>query len=226
MECRGCGSSVYLNKLWTDHDSDTPWYRCELCGSDTADRFYEDVKASYNDDFVKNVMSHGWETLLQQLDTNINVFNEYKALCPNMDFLDIGHNEGAMLHRMQSEGFSVHGFDVNPYTYLGNHTTIAEEFLASLFPQKYGAVNCREVLEHVPDWVKLLTEIHKVMSKGGVLQLQTPRPTHKQNRFGYNWQHLALISPTLLIHNLNALGFVVLKSLYWEEGQMHLCQTK
>lgn len=169
----------------------------------------------------------GWEGCLREVSTNADWFQDYRhynGVPAAKDFLDVGHAEGAMLTAMQDRGWSVHGFDVSPDAHLGPHTTIAPHFQASLFPQRYAAVNCREVIEHVENWRQLLVEMYTALHRGGLLQVQTPRPWATPHPIPYQVGHLQVFTPIVLRYWLERLGFAVLDFQLYEAGQRWMCQ--
>ena len=212
--CKICGES-YLVPLW--HACDVGFYRCLICGCDSSDKTYEEVKHIYCIDYLKH--NGTAEENAEQMQTNIDWFEVYRKVAPSKDFLDIGHNEGGGLLAMQRMGWRVHGFDVNPVCDYGPHTTIAPCFAANLFPQKYGAVLCREVIEHVEGWRQLLIEIHNVMLPGGLLQLQTPLPDRKNGPMVYQLAHLQIFTPHALKLYCRDAGFEVLDWMLWYGGE-------
>lgn len=222
MRCRVCFENEAA-PLFKDLEGGE-WYRCLCCGSDTSDwpysaRLYDDQYVSHN-----LVTNDGMAGCIEQVRSNAEWFGHYKVKVRKYDFLDVGHLEGSMLTAMADSGWSVHGFDVIPAAYLGPHTTIAPQFRASVLPQQYDAVNCREVIEHVPDWRRMLQELHAVIAPGGLLQLQTPRPSVNPDHTPYQKYHLQIFAPSMIRYWLERLGFEVHDYRFWDLGQAWMCQ--
>lgn len=218
MPCRVCNGPV--EPLFPD------WFRCRVCGSDTSSFIYEEIKSRYQteeylDHNLQNTGSR--EDLLRTMETNFKLFEIYKGWAPDFTFLDIGCLEGCGMEGMQNNfGWSIHGFDVTPLARTGSHVTVASRFDARLFPRRYGAVLCREVIEHVPDWQDLLDQCHQVVLPFGLFQLQTPRPCSTPDPIVYQEAHLQIFNPERLVAEVSRRGFELLESLLWQNGQCYL----
>jgi len=221
MRCRVCGTDGCL-PLWIGAD-ETVWERCWCCFSDSSNALYD--PAMYNPFYMTHhAQAESREARLEQLRSNVEWFRDYKPQCAGRDFVDVGHCDGLMLTAMQDDGWRVHGFDVFPEANLGPHTTIAPVFRANLFPQRYQALNCREVIEHVPGWRQMLVEMREALAHGGLLQLQTPRPTPGVQTAGYQRAHLQLFSPLALRYELERIGFSILDIRLWDLGQAFMAK--
>jgi 2-polyprenyl-3-methyl-5-hydroxy-6-metoxy-1,4-benzoquinol methylase len=222
MRCRVCQEED-LVPLW---EAGGRWSRCLVCGSDSSDNRYEDLAADYNADYQRHVVAGcgGFAEAVGELNSNVEWFRDHRGKCAGRDFLDVGHNDGASLTAMQADGWSVHGFDVNPAADLGPHTTIAPRFSALLFPRRYDSVLCREVIEHVPGWRAMLLECQRATADTGLFQIQTPRPMAEPELTRYQRFHLQLFSPLALRFELERVGFQVLDGRLWPGGQAWLCR--
>ncbi len=227
MRCKCCGEDA-LRPLWADKDGG-PWHRCLACGSDSAERNYADVREIYNDAYLEHSLKSAGGTLedcVAAMATNLDWFGHHAERCPNRDFLDIGCLEGAGLTGMAARGWSVHGFDVTKPPYYGPHVTVAPNFHAGLFPQQYSAVLCREVIEHVEGWRQLVTDAFAVTARGGLFQLQTPRPWHEPDPIPYQLAHLQVFAPMVLRYWLEHVGFTVADYRLWDKGQAWMCRRE
>ena len=95
--------------------------------------------------------------------------------------VEVGSSMGLLLKSFRDEGWDVHGVepDRNGCRYatqtLGIQTTVATLEAARL-PSGYAdALVMLHVIEHVPDPLGTLREIHRVLKPGGTLVLETPR---------------------------------------------------
>lgn len=222
--CRACAEAV-IYPLWQDHEGSL-WFRCTFCGSDSSNHCYNDTRKMYTAEYINTHHGgHSPEYLMEQLHTNLSWFTDWKVKEDvGKCFLDVGCCEGSAMKGMQERGYSVHGFDVIPEAAQPGCTTIASSFSAGLFPQKYHAVLCREVIEHVDTPLQFLTELANVTAKGGFLQLQTPRPTESINPIGYQAAHICLLSPIFIRYWLERLGFEVKDYRLWAQGQAWMCK--
>ncbi len=202
------------------------WRQCQECASHVALHEYPEgfYSQKYEADEVAN--TGGPAERRQQVQSNCSWFPHHHH--PNLPrtFLDVGCCDGAALTEMQDvHGFAVHGFDVFEPSYMGPHVTVAPYFQRWLFPRKYSAILCREVIEHVPRPMHLLTELHGVCESNGLIQIQTPRPTQEYNPIGYQRQHLFLAWPAQLKRMIESSGMKILDERMWDIGQAYLCRA-
>jgi hypothetical protein len=215
--CRICGHpETYL--LWDD-DGGNLWRRCLACGSDSSNGDYP--RDLYQSGYLaaEVALTGGMDARKEQLRSNIEWFSHYKQEVNGRDFLDVGCLEGAGMAVAQEHGWSVHGWDCCEDARKDGCTTIAPYFAASLFPQRYHAILCREVIEHNETPRQFLTEVHAALHKPGLLQIQTPRPWHEPDPIPYQRAHLQLYSPLALELEVLRLGFHVLDRRFWNAGQ-------
>lgn len=222
MRCRVCHEAE-LVPLWPATAERGEWSRCLACGSDTSAADYAALRGEYDAAYLAH--------LAELLG---GVGGCAAALSPNADwfgppagdgtFLDVGCLEGGGLRAMADRGWSVHGFDVIPEARTGDHVTVADRFRAGLFPRRYRAVLCREVIEHVPDWRGLLGELFAATQPEGLCQVQTPRPWSEPDPRPYQRWHLQVFAPFVLRQQLGAAGFDVIGQLLWPAGQAYLCR--
>lgn len=222
--CRAC-SETTIHPLWQD-GGNAYWYRCLSCGCDSSSNNYSLTKDMYTGEYINT--HHGGADdayLVDQLRSNLDWFVDWRVKDEvGKDFLDVGCCEGTAMRGMAERGFAVHGFDVIPEAAQPGCSTIASSFSAGLFPQKYHAVLCREVIEHVDTPMQFMTELANVTAKGGFLQLQTPRPTAEFNAIGYQRAHICLLSPMFVRYWLERLGYEIKDYRIWEQGQAWMCK--
>lgn len=220
--CRLCGS-LDTSPLWADYQGGN-WRRCLHCGSDSSDSPYD--IGIYRSGYVKAEVEStgGVDRRAEEVRSNCDWFPHYAHVCKGKDFLDVGCCDGAAMRHMHNMGWPVHGFDVTEDAHQPGCTTIAPYFAASLFPQRYHAVLCREVIEHVETPRQFLVELHAVLHHDGLLQIQTPRPWKEPHGVPYQKAHLQLFSPAQLELMVTQLGFHVLDRRFWDYGQAWLFQ--
>jgi Methyltransferase domain len=226
MRCRLCHSAE-LTRLTFELPANCPaWFRCGACGSDTADEGYN--PAWYGPTSSLDHVRHtgGIERCREQVRSNCEWFGHHHQLGSDRTFLDVGCGDGAALDVMQSLNWSVHGFDVARPHYFGPHVTVAPCFHRWLFPRRYAAVLCREVLEHVECPDLLLHELHGVCVPGGLVQVQTPIPVEYAHPIPHHPQHLFLASPRRLREMLRTAMLDVIDERHWEIGQAYLCRAR
>jgi 2-polyprenyl-3-methyl-5-hydroxy-6-metoxy-1,4-benzoquinol methylase len=224
MLCRVCGEDE-LQPLWADCAPDPErgnWWRCLCCGSDSSDSDYNTLP--YDGDYRQHIVREtgSLQAAVEALQSNIDLFEKHAPGCPDRTFLDIGCLEGAALIAMADKKWSVHGFDVMAEAKVGTHCTVAPKFLASLFPRRYSAIMAREVIEHVPDWRSLFSEVHAALLVRGLFQLQTPRPWTSPHLIPYQKWHLQIFAPAVIRYWLERFGMEVQEYKQWPMGQCWL----
>lgn len=224
--CRVCGSGDTRPLPWRGADG-SAWARCLVCGSDGSDtdpgqamRFYDAAYLATHHKLATRA------ELLESMRSNFDWLDLWAARMPPPErtVLDVGCAEGCGMEGLQARGWAVAGFDVVPEARTGTHVHVAGQLEARLFPRQYGAVLCREVVEHVPDWRGLLAEVYHLLLPGGLFQVQTPRPWHAPDPIPYQREHLQLFAPIALRHYLGLIGYQVLDHRYWPAGQAYLCR--
>lgn len=223
MTCRVCGNSAALIRLW--EADGCGWWRCPACGCDTSTATYADIAAQYRTaDYCR---AHGiahTERAIEECATNVRHFEQHADPTLPRDFLDVGCNEGSMMVAMRRSGWEVAGFDVNPHA-AGPGVTIGEEFRAGMFPQQFGAVNSREVIEHLEDWRGHLRELAAACLPGGLVQVQTPRPIERPDPNPYQRAHLVLLTPDILDAAMRQVGLTPIDRHTWGTGQLHVAKA-
>lgn len=234
MICKICSSRNIEPLPFDIPESQGIWKRCKECGSDSSSLVYSEVKDIY-DKAYSHV--HGGpdcenpELMENQVQSNCDWFGHHAEHLPNRDFLDIGCCDGAALRVMARLGWAVHGFDVVEPDYMGPHVTVAPHFCRWHFPNRYGAVLAREVIEHVDSPLVFLHECHGVLCPSGLLQVQTPKPCNFYHAAVYQRAHLVIISPVALKAILSDAMFDILDGREWgdgldQPGHAYLCKAR
>lgn len=226
MYCRACYSSDLAPVPFTVPPEAGEWFRCRACGSDTAAHGYDGT--IYNQTYMTThaADAHDPARMREQVASNCDWYDHHAKNLPTRDFLDVGCADGAALTVMQGFGWMVHGFDVFPPVYAGPHVTVGKVFSRWLFPRRYAAVLCREVVEHVESPDLMLHELHGVAYPGGLVQVQTPRPQDAYHPIVYQLAHLVVIHPLQLQKMLKGAMLDVLDSREWSLGQAYLTRAR
>ena len=134
-------------------------------------------------DYYRHVETYDWVDVADNLRGPEALFHRNRARVvrrlvkshsrPDRPALDAGAGTGLNLRHLPPGSV---GLDINPRNVevlrrrLRNHTVIQGDIEAMPFADAiFGTVVCTEVLEHVPDPVKALAEIRRVLEPGGVL---------------------------------------------------------
>lgn len=225
MLCRVCFSQDTSPLPFDVPANEGRWVRCRDCGSDTNSTQYD--YALYSGEFSARHRTNigGPEAAMREVSSNCEWFADHRTLAGN-DCLDVGCADGATLGSMAVLGWSVHGFDVAPPDYGGPHVTVAPVFHRWLFPRRYHAVMCREVLEHVECPRLLLAELWGVALPGGLVQVQTPKACARYFAHVYQSPHLFVVSTPAMRRMLDAALLDVIESREWDSGQAYLCRAQ
>lgn len=108
---------------------------------------------------------------------------------PGGKVLDIGCGNGHLIKRLAKMGWEVEGMDFDPkaveYCKSQGLNAKAGDFFDLNYPSNYyDAVTLSHVIEHVPDPLKTLKEIHRILKPGGRVHMATPN--------SYSWMYKEL----------------------------------
>lgn len=225
MKCRVCFSSAMQPVPFAMPEGEPAFMRCLACGSDSSPLSYEDVKHFYStaNSSIHRDNGGGYDGMRRHCSFNTDwIVADRNPV--RKTFLDVGSCDGSALDNMKAAGWTVQGFDVVPPDDARHPVTVAPEFRASLFPAPFGAVLCREVIEHVPDPHGLVRELVTATEVGGLVEIQTPRPMNEWNPLPYQSPHLQVFSVGALLNLMQNAGLKVLDRRIWAEGQAWLCR--
>jgi 2-polyprenyl-3-methyl-5-hydroxy-6-metoxy-1,4-benzoquinol methylase len=94
--------------------------------------------------------------------------------------LDVGAHAGRFLHLAQSHGWEVEGIELNPRTAAcaarrtGAPVHRINAHALALAGHRYAAVVLTDVLEHIPEPVRLLAALSSLVEPGGVVAVKVP----------------------------------------------------
>lgn len=235
MQCQIClngelGPMPFHHAAIGDH-----WRQCNRCLSHCSLLPYDPDMYSPSYEAYEVKATGGIEACRKQVESNCSWYNEFRDQHLPKHFLDVGTGDGAALTVMQDvEGWSIHGFETYVPSYNGSHITVGRDFNRWLFPQKYTAVLCREVIEHVPSPLRLINELRAVTEFRGLVQIQTPTPIYDDAQAaasrlpiaaGYQRAHLNLFAPTQLQGMIEACLFRIIDRRLWPGGQAYMCRA-
>jgi SAM-dependent methyltransferase len=110
--------------------------------------------------------------------------------------LEIGCSQGDLLNAVRDDPqFEAMGIDyaVNSVNYarsIGLNAEVTDLFAKQFLDESFDLVVSIHVVEHVRQPREWLTEIHRVLARGGVVFLVTPNVAHfKARRGGENWKY-------------------------------------
>ena len=138
--------------------------------------------------------------------------------------LDIGCFTGEFLELLQSRGADVFGLELQSEAVAIANAKLPgkvykADFFGNEFPQReFDAITLMGVVEHVVDPVRLIQRTHQLLSKNGIIMLQTPNSGAFLARSrGKHWppyqpiEHIHLFSDQSLFQLLKDSGFQDIK---------------
>lgn len=135
--------------------------------------------------------------------------------------LDIGCGDGSFALQMKARGWDVSATEIDPRTIerlstLGINAKLPHEAHTAGFAEKFDAITCWHVLEHVENPRQLTEWVRSQLAPGGVFQPTVPNLNCLQAKvFGRHWVHLDVprhrqhFSPATLRALLEKAGFQI-----------------
>jgi len=152
--------------------------QCKGCGirrrsPEIVDDYEEEYHAPYADQ-GKAIHSH---TLRHFADLMTEMFKDFRS--DQERFLDVGCSTGRVLQLARTMGFLVTGLDYSKWAANYCQDLGFETRHGSLLGQwsdgeQFDVVHSSHTIEHVPDPVAYLMEMHRLLAKGGYLMLAFP----------------------------------------------------
>lgn len=143
-----------------------------------------------------------WRHFRSIRDTVLRAMTRHHSVERPLNVVDIGCNAGTMCMAWAELGHNVHGLDVSePLIELGRKRAASAGYTIDLqigsavelpwTDESMDVCVCLELLEHVADWERCLSEIVRVLQPGGMLYLATSNKLcPKQQEFNlplYSW---------------------------------------
>lgn len=154
--------------------------------------------------------------------------NLIERLIPPGRLLDVGSGYGFFLALMQSRGWEVMGLEVSPTGADYGRTRwglpiLSQPWERALFPGgAFDVVTAFYVIEHLPDPLAFLREVHRVVRPGGMILLRYPHTTpiktilsliRVKNHLYHLPFHLSDFSPGTIRRALEETGFTKIKTV-------------
>jgi SAM-dependent methyltransferase len=158
--------------------------RCRECGFAQPDRvpalpgFFDRMYAQqWSAEWIAREFEGGWKDLIFR-----NVLDGLEARLPpdRRALLDVGAHAGRFLQLAQRRGWSVEGVEVNPRTaaHAEQQTGARVHRMSALgldaMGQRFDALTLTDVLEHIPDPLRMLGKAKSALSTGGWLAVKVP----------------------------------------------------
>ncbi len=226
--CNLCGSRDQ-RPYWDGKDF--IFVRCSNCGLvfQNPQPVFDDLRFRYDELYYDYELTNEENFFnLMKLGLKDIHFRELSATLPEpRRFLDIGCATGMLLSYIREWGWEVRGVELCRQSAedgilrkkLDIHIGTVEQ---AEFPDAYfSVIHFSHLIEHVPDPLRLLSEVHRILLDDGYAIVVTPNIAGFQARlFKTKWRsaivdHLTLFSKRTLCLALQAAGFDVLKTVTW-----------
>ncbi|KAB8139580.1 class I SAM-dependent methyltransferase [Chloroflexia bacterium SDU3-3] len=134
------------------------------------------------------------------------------------NILDIGAGAGLFLSQAKKHNWKVHGVEISSYgpAYAKKHFDIdifQGDLFDSEFPDDYfDVVILQDTIEHVPDPLRIMQEINRILRIGGAVIISTPNfDSISRKIFQKHW---SLISPSehLFLFNMKSMLYLLRKT--------------
>gem|GEM_PF-716414 len=181
---------------------------------------------------------------LKILTANIRLdtINKYK---PGKKMLDVGCSAGFFMQAAKARNYEVEGIEFAASAIVHASPSVKDKIVQGdvhreldRWQQDVDWVSAFDIIEHMQDPVKFVSDIHKILKPTGLLVMSTPDTGHWLRRLMQSsWpmlqplQHMVLFSRTAMENMLLAQGFIDIKiestykSLTFEYLAKQLCET-
>lgn len=155
------------------------FWSCDECGL----VFVHDIYPEYEEDFDGGVyldhVAGRTELRPKEVRTHAEILARFEPLRSTNRLLEVGCGHGFFLDQARRAGWDVQGVDVVPEMVqlarerFGIDVFEGELPAARFAPASFDAVYLCEVIEHIPDPIELMAEIHRLLRPGGRALLRT-----------------------------------------------------
>jgi SAM-dependent methyltransferase len=224
-KCSLCGSSRFreLFKVKTNNIG-TNVIRCAKCGLAFLDPrpSREEIKTIYGNEYFSDHVKP--EILDSRALASAELIKRLKKYLPEKGrVLDIGAATGAYLSAFKNQGWDVSGIEISDYA----RESAKKIFDITLYPNLESAafssnyfdfILMNHVIEHLPEHLKLLKEVNRILKPEGILYVGTPNfGSPSAAKLKSDWpslkpdEHLTFFTPKTLKMVLNKAGFLIIK---------------
>jgi len=182
--CNICGSTDYSvcyhfaefsNRGSSYKDIDV--IQCKKCG---VRRRKPEVIDEYDDDYHSGYVDQKRQTHPHMLSIFSDLMMErIRDFGKPARFLDVGCSVGTALNLARSIGFDCVGFDVSKCSVdnaikMGFEAKYSSDITGAFEEKTFDIIHCSHVIEHVPNPLLFLAELHSFLKPNGILMLACP----------------------------------------------------
>lgn len=225
VPCPLCGDAggrpaLDLEELSLRARSRTRWTvaRCDRCRLAYVDRRVpRPAEEAYADDDYGFRRSPLADALIDDRPHAARVLDEIETTTAPGRLLDVGCGAGELLLAARRRGWTTRGVEVSPQAAAvararGLEVVVGTLEEAGLAPGSFDCVTLLDVIEHLPDPLRELREIRRVLRPGGLLSVETPNwQSIYRHLLGARW---AALQPRLhlLYFDRRSLGRLLLEA--------------
>lgn len=224
--CFLCGKihvSFYVNKKGFN------LFRCSDCGLIFLHPVPESIGV-YDDSYFSGAeKGFGYVDYDADKEPMIPTFNKYLDILRDMGvkegkLLDIGAATGFFMNIAKARGFNVTGVEFSNFAAekgrkLGLNLITGDLISQKFSDESFDIITMFDVIEHVPNPKEVISEVNRILKKGGVVVINTPDVESLWAKvLGKHWQlimppeHINYFSPKNLGNYLSQNGFEVVLS--------------
>lgn len=168
MNCPLCNSQKIKEKFLIEN---VKLYKCETCELEFLEDYEKNRASIYEKDYWVDEKN---PTILKCKEKN---YDEIIKEIPKGKILDYGGGYGSFVNYLKNKGFEIDLYD----PYLSN-TKIKKE--------KYDIITLFDVIEHVPNQIKLIEDLKIKLNENGIIIIITPDTGEISNKIlGKKWPH-------------------------------------
>lgn len=181
-ECIACAGNTFKFIIG---QGDYTIYRCNSCGlvftspllqQEQLKGFYENF--AFNQ-FEAKYSRENAEIAARVIAGQLKVLRSYAAALPGADYLDIGCGNGYYCFGAKENGLNAVGVDLDTGAAEFAEKNLGINVLAkgleecNFSDNRFGLINSRQLIEHLPEPLKFLKEVYRILKPGGFFVLET-----------------------------------------------------
>ena len=212
IACPVCAGDSFINLFEKDHQSFVKCSSCELVMINPRPVLSR-VLETYDDEYSR-IYANKAEKKIKRISRWVN--RTANQLGYKGTWLDVGCSVGFVVKTARESGFEAHGIDVQSWgiefgkTRLHLENLYCGDLLEHKFADNYfDVISMYDVIEHIPDLDSTLSELKRILSSTGIIDIITPDVGHWRTPGNlYSWNEIKP-SEHLYYFNINTLSKIM-----------------
>lgn len=180
IDCPVCDGASF-KELFRKHGE--PFVSCEGCGLILINPrpIHAEVLETYDADYSKGYVAKQ----AGKRRRSARWVGRMKSVVPKGRWLDVGCSAGFIVEAARNAGYDAWGVDVEPWGVAYARETLGLENVRTGMLEEQGftdgyfnVISAYEVIEHVPDLNRFLSELKRLLAPDGVIVIHTPDIRH------------------------------------------------